>query len=69
MEHTNIVLLISTNYFEWKSHMEDLLRSKGIYKITLATEVAPTSDAEKIAKWENRNDLACGLIGMFITRP
>ena len=31
--------------------MEDLLRSKGIYKITLGMEIAP-EDEEKIAKWD-----------------
>ena len=65
MENTNIVLLTSTNYFQWKSHMEDLLRTKGLYRITLGTEVAPDED-EKQAKWENKNDQARGLIGMSI---
>ena len=66
MEHTSIVLLTSNNYFQWKSHMEDLLRSKGLYRITLGTEAAP-DEAEKQAKWENKNDQARGLIGMSIS--
>ena len=66
MEHTSIVLLTSNNYFQWKSHMEDLLRSKGLYRITLGTEAAP-DEAEKQAKWENKNDQAHGLIGMSIS--
>ena len=33
--------------------MEDLLRSKGIYRITLGTEVGPDED-EKQAKWEKK---------------
>jgi hypothetical protein len=41
--------------------MEDLLRSKGLYQITLGKEKAPT-DADKKAKWDNRNDEARGLI-------
>ena len=61
MENTSIVLLTSINYFQWKSHMEDLLRSKGLYRITLGTKAAPDED-EKQAKWENKNDL----IGMSI---
>ena len=46
--------------------MKDLLRSKGLYKITLGTEVALDED-EKQAKWENKNDQACALIGMSIS--
>ena len=55
MELSNDMLLTSTNYFQWKSRMEDTLRSKGLYRLTLGMEAAPT-DADKLAKWENRND-------------
>jgi hypothetical protein len=66
MENTSIVLLTSNNYFQWKSHMEDLSRSKGFYRITLGTEVALDDDENK-SKWENKNDQAHGLIGMSIS--
>ena len=66
MESKNIILLTNTNYFQWKSHMEDLLRSKGLYIITLGTKVAPMFDVEKITKWENKNDLAYVLIVISI---
>jgi hypothetical protein len=46
--------------------MEDLLRSKGLYRITLGKEKTPT-DADKKAKWDNRNDEARGLIRIFIS--
>ena len=46
--------------------MEDLLRSKGLYRITLGTE-ATLDEVEKQAKWENKNDQARGLIGMSIS--
>jgi hypothetical protein len=46
--------------------MEDLLRSKGLYQITLGKETTPTDDDKK-AKWDNRNDEACGLIRMSIS--
>jgi hypothetical protein len=34
-------LLTDTNYFSWNSHIEDVLRSKGLYWITLGREQAP----------------------------
>jgi hypothetical protein len=46
--------------------MEDLLRSKGLYRITMGTETTPTNDDKK-SKWDNRNDEARGLIGMSIS--
>jgi hypothetical protein len=46
--------------------MEDLLRSKGHYRITLGTKIV-LDDDEKKAKWENKNDQAHGLIGMSIS--
>ena len=46
--------------------MEDLLRSKGLYRITLGTKIA-LDDDEKKDKWENKNDQARGLIGMSIS--
>jgi hypothetical protein len=46
--------------------MEDLLRSKGLYRITFGKEKAPTG-VDKKAKWDNRNDEARGLIGISIS--
>jgi hypothetical protein len=46
--------------------MEDVLRSKGLYRITRGTETAPIDDDKK-AKWDNKNDEARGLIGMSIS--
>jgi hypothetical protein len=46
--------------------MEDLLRSKGLYRITLGKEAKPT-DADKKVKWANRNDESRGIIGMSIS--
>jgi hypothetical protein len=46
--------------------MEDLLRSKGLYWITLGKEKTPTDDDKK-SKWDNRNDEAHGLIEMSIS--
>jgi hypothetical protein len=46
--------------------MEDLLRIKGLYRITLGKETTP-ADTDKKSKWDNRNEEACGLIGMSIS--
>ena len=46
--------------------MEYLLRSKGLYLITLGKEKAPI-DVDKKAKWDNRNDKEHGLIGISIS--
>jgi hypothetical protein len=46
--------------------MEDLLRNKGLYQITLGKERTPI-DVDKKVKWDNRNDEAHGLIGMPIS--
>ena len=46
--------------------MEDVLRSKGIFKITSRKETKPTNDDNKI-KWENKYDEFRGLIGIPIS--
>jgi hypothetical protein len=46
--------------------MEDVLRSKELYQITLGKELEPTNDEKKF-KWENKNDKPCGLIGISIS--
>ena len=59
------ILLTSSNYLSWKDCMEDVLRSRGLFKITSGKETKPTDDDKKI-KWENRCDESRGLIGMSI---
>jgi hypothetical protein len=46
--------------------MEDLLRSKGLYQITLGKEKEPTNDESKF-KLANRNDESRGLIEISIS--
>jgi len=46
--------------------MEDLLRSKGLYRIISSQESKP-KDEYKQAKWENKQDQPHGLIGMSIS--
>ena len=60
------IILTSSNYFSWKSRMEDVLQSRGLFRITSGKETEPTDDDTKI-KWEHRCDEACGLIWMSIS--
>ena len=46
--------------------MEDVLRSRGLFRITSGKETKPIDDDKKI-KWANRCDEARGLIGMSIS--
>ena len=46
--------------------MEDVLRSRGLFRITSGKETEPIDDDKKI-KWENRCDEVRGLIGMSIS--
>jgi hypothetical protein len=66
MTSSNDLLLTNTNYFSWKSHVEDVLRSKVLYQITLGKEQEPTDDEKKF-KWNNKNDESYGLIIMSIS--
>ena len=47
--------------------MVDILRSKGPYRIAIGLETKPSND-DKVAKWENKQDQARGLIGMSIAQ-
>ena len=47
--------------------MEILLRVKGLYRVTMATEAEPNAAVEKI-KWHNRRDEAYGLLCLSISR-
>jgi hypothetical protein len=60
------LLFISTNYFSWKSHMEDASRSKELYQIALEKEQAPFV-VKKKSIWDNKNDETHGLIKMSIS--
>ena len=60
------IILTSSNYFSWKSRIEDILRSRGLFRITSRKEIEPTDDDNKI-NWENKCDEARGLIGMSIS--
>ena len=60
------IILTSSNYFSWKYPMEDVLRSRGHFRITSGKETEPIDDDKKI-KWENICDESHGLIVMSIS--
>ena len=61
------VLLNPFNYFEWKVKMVIRLRLKGLYRVTMGTEVKPNSAIEK-SKFFNRIDEAFGMLCLSISR-
>jgi hypothetical protein len=61
------VVLTPFNYFEWKAEITLALRSKGLYRITMGTEVEPTNVVEK-EKYFNRMYEAFVLICLSISR-
>ena len=61
------VTLTPFNYFEWKTDITLLLRSRGLYRVTMGTETEPTSAAEKI-KYFNKLYEAIWLICLSISR-
>jgi hypothetical protein len=46
-QETSSVILTPFNYFEWNPKVEFLLRSKGLYRITMGIEIEPTSNIDK----------------------
>jgi hypothetical protein len=60
------MILTPFNYFEWKPKIILLLRSKGIYRVTMGTEVEPNSAVEK-EKYFNRMDEAYGILCLSIS--
>ena len=66
MDQSQKIILTPLNLFEWKAEMEILLREKGLYRVTMATEEYPNAVVEKI-KWHNRRE-ACGILCLRISR-
>ena len=66
MDSTLAIILTSFKYYELKSKIGILLRSKGLYRVTLALENESNAVIEK-AKWHNRLDEAYGLLFLSIS--
>ena len=67
MDQSQRIILTPFNLFEWKAEMEILLREKGLFRVTMATEVEPNAAAEKI-KCNNRRDESYGFLCLSISR-
>ena len=67
MDQSQKIILTPSNLFEWKEEMEILLRVKGLYRVTMATEAEPNAAAEKI-KWHDRRDEAYDLLCLSISK-
>jgi hypothetical protein len=66
MEFPKEFILTPYNFFAWKDKMRIHLRSKGLYKLTMDTEIEPTSAKEK-SKYLNRMDEVFGTICSLIS--
>jgi hypothetical protein len=66
MDYSPEILLMPHNYLEWKPKIILLLKSRGLYKITMAMEVKPNYVDEK-NNFLNRQDMAIRSIGMSIS--
>ena len=67
MDQSQRIILTPFNFFKWKDEMEILLREKGLYRVTMETEVDPNATADKV-KWHNRRDDAYCLLCFSISR-
>jgi hypothetical protein len=57
MEFPPSAILTPYNYFEWKKKIEIFLIGRGLYRLTMDTEIEPTLAIEK-SKYLNRMDEA-----------
>ena len=60
-------MLTPFNFFKLKAEMVIQLRAKGLFKVTMGTEVEPNSTVEK-AKYFNKLDEAYGFLCLRISR-
>jgi hypothetical protein len=66
MFYSPIILITPHNYLEWKPKILLLLRSRGLYQITMEMEVEPDSVDEK-NDFLNRQHMAIGFICLSIS--
>ena len=66
-EQSHVTLLTSFKYFEWKAEMVVLLRSRGLYRVTMGTENELSSVVKKY-KYFNKLDEAFRMFCLSILR-
>ena len=66
MDSPSSIILTPFNYHEWKAKIGILLRSRGLYRVTIALENEPNAGIKKV-KWHNRLDEAYGLFFLSIS--
>ena len=66
MDYSLAIIITPFNCHKWKSKIGILLRSKGLYIVTLSLENEPNVVIEK-DKWHNRLDEAYGLLCLYIS--
>ena len=65
LEFPQSAILTPYNYFEWKPKIQLHLKSRGLFRITMETEVEPTLAMEK-TRYFNRMDEAFGILCLSI---
>ena len=60
-------ILTYFNYHQWKDDMEIQLYSRGLYRVTMNTELEPNVAAEKIKYW-NKMDEAYDFLFLSISK-
>ena len=50
---SSLDLLTPFNYHQWKGDMEIQLRAKGLYRVTMDTEIEPNHVVDKARYWNN----------------
>ena len=63
---SSVPMLTPYNFHTWKSKMELQLYSKGLFRITMETEVEPRSTIEK-SRFLNKKDEAFGFLCLSIS--
>ena len=67
MDSSSSNLLTPFNYHQWKEDIEISLHSKGLYRVTMGTEIEKNVVIEKEKYW-NKLDEVYGFLWLFISK-
>ena len=67
MDQSQPIILTPFDYFESKARMDILMRSEGLFRVTMETKYDPNAATKKI-KWKNRRDEVYGLLCLSNSR-